>query len=86
MTVEDQKRMEEEVKASEAKVDGTVSDGTSDRADMSSVAPDGGGRRVHHPFQKKTRQVIAGNENSRRLRYEEHYPWVMEVCSCLTYV
>jgi transcription initiation factor TFIIF subunit alpha len=48
------------------------------KADMSLVAPDGGARRPNRPFQKKTRQVMAGDEATRRLRYEEYYPWVME--------
>jgi transcription initiation factor TFIIF subunit alpha len=47
-------------------------------ADMSVVAPDGGARRTAQPFQKKIRQVQSGNEASRKLRYEEYYPWVME--------
>jgi transcription initiation factor TFIIF subunit alpha len=47
-------------------------------ADMSVVAPDGGARKQARPFQKKTRQVISGNQTSRKLRYEEYYPWIME--------
>lgn len=47
--------------------------------DMSLVAPDGGARRNKaNLFQKKTKQVILGDPNARRLRYEEFYPWVME--------
>ncbi|ODQ66589.1 Rap30/74 interaction domain-containing protein [Nadsonia fulvescens var. elongata DSM 6958] len=47
--------------------------------DMSIVAPDGGARKPKkNPFQKKTRQVILGDENARKLRYEEYYPWVLE--------
>ncbi|ANB12442.1 transcription factor IIF subunit TFG1 [Sugiyamaella lignohabitans] len=48
------------------------------KADMSVVAPDGGARRSARPFEKKTRQVILGDEQSRKLRYEEYYPWIME--------
>lgn len=48
------------------------------QADMSLVAPEGGARRQRMPFQRKTRQVQAGDEASRKLRYEEYYPWIME--------
>ncbi|KAK9486380.1 hypothetical protein V1527DRAFT_422919 [Lipomyces starkeyi] len=43
-----------------------------------SVAPDGQRRNRKHAFQKKTRQVYAGDENERKLRYEEYYPWLIE--------
>lgn len=47
--------------------------------DLSLIAPDGGARRAKlNPFQKKTRQVVLGDESARKLRYEEHYPWIME--------
>uniref|UniRef100_A0A060TEF7 Transcription initiation factor IIF subunit alpha n=1 Tax=Blastobotrys adeninivorans TaxID=409370 RepID=A0A060TEF7_BLAAD len=46
--------------------------------DMSVVAPDGGARRQGKAFQKKTRQVSGIDEATRRLRYEEYYPWIME--------
>lgn len=50
-----------------------------EQVDISLIAPDGGARRSKvNPFQKKTRQVVLGDENARKLRYEEHYPWVME--------
>lgn len=50
-----------------------------EQVDLSLIAPDGGARRAKiNPFQKKTRQVILGDEGARKLRYEEHYPWVME--------
>lgn len=50
-----------------------------EQVDLSLIAPDGGARRAKvNPFQKKTRQVILGDENARKLRYEEHYPWVIE--------
>ncbi|KAK9320064.1 hypothetical protein V1517DRAFT_310164 [Lipomyces orientalis] len=43
-----------------------------------SVAPDGQRRSKKHGFQKKTRQVYAGDVNERKLRYEEYYPWLVE--------
>lgn len=47
--------------------------------DLSLIAPDGGARRSKaNPFQKKTRQVIVGDPNAKKLRYEEYYPWVLE--------
>lgn len=50
-----------------------------EQVDLSLIAPDGGARRAKiNPFQKKTRQVILGDVTARKLRYEEHYPWVME--------
>lgn len=42
------------------------------------IAPDGGARRKQNPFKKKTRQIRAVDENAKKLRYEEYYPWVME--------
>lgn len=50
-----------------------------EEADMSLIAPDGGARRgKSHLFQKKTRQVLLGDPDARKLRYEEYYPWVIE--------
>lgn len=50
-----------------------------EEADMSRIAPDGGARRAKsHLFQKKTRQVVLGDPEARKIRYEEYYPWVME--------
>ncbi|KAH3662183.1 hypothetical protein OGAPHI_005431 [Ogataea philodendri] len=47
--------------------------------DMSIVAPDGGARKSRRPFfKRKTRQVKVFDDNKRKLRYEEYYPWVME--------
>ncbi|KAJ8098792.1 hypothetical protein POJ06DRAFT_142305 [Lipomyces tetrasporus] len=43
-----------------------------------SVAPDGQRRSKKHGFQKKTRQVYAGDVNQKKLRYEEYYPWLVE--------
>ncbi|KAK9464689.1 hypothetical protein V1512DRAFT_249832 [Lipomyces arxii] len=43
------------------------------------IAPDGNGRRNRkNMFQKKTRQVFTGHEEERQLRYEEHFPWIVE--------
>ncbi|KAM9904874.1 hypothetical protein OXX69_007410, partial [Metschnikowia pulcherrima] len=48
-------------------------------ADMSQVAPDGGARRHRRNlFKRKTKQVHMMDENKRKLRYEEYYPWVIE--------
>ncbi|GEQ66863.1 hypothetical protein JCM33374_g526 [Metschnikowia sp. JCM 33374] len=48
-------------------------------ADMSQVAPDGGARRHRkNLFKRKTKQVHMMDENKRKLRYEEYYPWVIE--------
>ncbi|CAN3372935.1 hypothetical protein DIURU_002826 [Diutina rugosa] len=47
--------------------------------DVSQVAPDGGGRRKQRNFfKRKTRQVTVMDEEKRKLRYEEFYPWVIE--------
>ncbi|KAI3402725.2 TFG1 [Candida oxycetoniae] len=49
------------------------------QADMSQVAPDGGARKSKkNLFKRKTRQVNLMDEGKRKLRYEEHYPWVIE--------
>lgn len=43
------------------------------------IAPDGGARKNLNPMKpKKTRQLRALDENAKKLRYEEYYPWVME--------
>ncbi|ODV95807.1 hypothetical protein PACTADRAFT_49254 [Pachysolen tannophilus NRRL Y-2460] len=47
--------------------------------DMSIVAPDGGARKPKkNLFKKKTRQINIMDEQKRKLRYEEYYPWVIE--------
>lgn len=47
--------------------------------DMSQVAPDGGARKAKkNMFKRKTRQINSMNDTKRKLRYEEHYPWVVE--------
>lgn len=47
--------------------------------DMSQVAPDGGARRHRRNlFKRKTKQVHMMDQNKRKLRYEEYYPWVIE--------
>ncbi|CCG23663.1 Tfg1 protein [Candida orthopsilosis Co 90-125] len=48
-------------------------------ADMSQVAPDGGARKNKKKlFKRKTKQINLMDEAKRKLRYEEHYPWVIE--------
>ncbi|CDR40718.1 CYFA0S05e03664g1_1 [Cyberlindnera fabianii] len=42
------------------------------------IAPDGGARRKVNPQKRKTRKLHAMDENAKKLRYEEYYPWVME--------
>lgn len=62
-----------------SKDDGANQKKAAPEADMSLIAPDGGARRNKaNLFQKKTKQVIMGDPNARRIRYEEFYPWVME--------
>lgn len=47
--------------------------------DLSQVAPDGGARKNRkNVFKRKTRQINLMDEAKRKLRYEEHYPWVIE--------
>lgn len=47
--------------------------------DLTQVAPDGGARKARRSlFKRKTRQVSSMDEKKRKLRYEEHYPWVIE--------
>lgn len=49
------------------------------QADMSQVAPDGGARKQKkNLFKRKTRQINLMDDAKRKLRYEEHYPWVIE--------
>ncbi|CAH2355707.1 transcription initiation factor IIF subunit alpha [[Candida] railenensis] len=48
-------------------------------ADMSQVAPDGGARKARkNVFKRKTRQINLMDDEKRKLRYEEYYPWVLE--------
>lgn len=74
----EQRKKEQEDSAAAAANEKTNEIAKKPAADMSVVAPDGGARRTNQPFQKKLRQVQSGNEASRKLRYEEYYPWVME--------
>lgn len=47
--------------------------------DLSQVAPDGGARKQkRNLFKRKTRQINLMDDNKRKLRYEEYYPWVIE--------
>ncbi|KAG2734981.1 hypothetical protein G9P44_001195 [Scheffersomyces stipitis] len=47
--------------------------------DMSQVAPDGGARKAKkNLFKRKTRQINLMDDEKRKLRYEEYYPWVVE--------
>ena len=49
------------------------------QADLSQVAPDGGARKNKKKlFKRKTKQINLMDEAKRKLRYEEHYPWVIE--------
>lgn len=45
---------------------------------LADVAPDGGGRFRRGNIKRKTRQLKLLDENAKRLRFEEFYPWVME--------
>lgn len=50
-----------------------------EQADLSKIAPDGGARHAKkNQFNKKAKQVIHRDEEAKKLRYEEYYPWVME--------
>ncbi|CCC67243.1 hypothetical protein NCAS_0A06850 [Naumovozyma castellii] len=42
------------------------------------VSPDGGGRAKRGNSRRKTRQLKVLDENAKKLRFEEFYPWVME--------
>lgn len=42
------------------------------------IAPDGGGRARRNNMRRKTRQLKVLDENAKKLRFEEFYPWVME--------
>lgn len=53
--------------------------GQKNEIDLSQVAPDGGARKGRRSlFKRKTRQINMMDEEKRRLRYEEYYPWVIE--------
>lgn len=45
---------------------------------LADVAPDGGGRAKRGNMRRKTRQLRVLDENAKKLRFEEFYPWVME--------
>lgn len=51
-------------------------EGTTDP--LADVAPDGGGRARRVNSKRKTRQLKVLDENAKKLRFEEFYPWVME--------
>ncbi|CCD24505.1 transcription factor IIF subunit TFG1 NDAI_0D01910 [Naumovozyma dairenensis CBS 421] len=54
----------------------TFEPGTTDP--LADVAPDGGGRSKRGNSRRKTRQLKVLDENAKKLRFEEFYPWVME--------
>lgn len=74
----EQEEKEKNEKAAAAAAAAAKADDGKPKADMSLVAPDGNARRPQKPFQKKTRQVMTGDSATKKLRYEEYYPWVME--------
>ncbi|CCE65843.1 hypothetical protein TPHA_0N00620 [Tetrapisispora phaffii CBS 4417] len=45
---------------------------------LADIAPDGGGRAKRGNLRRKTRQIKVLDENAKKLRFEEFYPWVME--------
>ena len=73
--IDRRKREEEDKKLEENGNDDTNVNGM----DMSQVAPDGGARKHKKSlFKRKTRQLNLMDEEKRKLRYEEFYPWVIE--------
>jgi transcription initiation factor TFIIF subunit alpha len=73
--IDRRKREEEDKKSEENGQDDTNANGM----DMSQVAPDGGARKHKKSlFKRKTRQLNLMDEDKRKLRYEEFYPWVIE--------
>lgn len=56
--------------------DAGFEEGTTDP--FADVAPDGGGRARRVNSKRKTRQLKVLDENAKKLRFEEFYPWVME--------
>lgn len=69
-------KAKEEIKSKIAPEEGKLMRG---QADLSQVAPDGGARKnKKNLFKRKTKQINLMDEAKRKLRYEEHYPWVIE--------
>ncbi|AOW07095.1 hypothetical protein B0I72DRAFT_136575 [Yarrowia lipolytica] len=73
----------QEEQAAESNADSGAEEGTEpvkrEQADLSKIAPDGGARHAKkNQFNKKAKQVIHRDEDAKKLRYEEYYPWVME--------
>lgn len=60
----------------EVDVEKIAQDGSMDP--LAEVAPDGGGRSKRGVSRRKTRQLKVLDENAKKLRFEEFYPWVME--------
>lgn len=74
--VPDEDDEEEENTEGKIKTEGGSDD---DKMDLSQVAPEGGARNFRkNMFKRKTRRVNLMNDDQRKLRYEEFYPWVME--------
>ncbi|KAL6451954.1 TFG1 Transcription initiation factor IIF subunit alpha [Candida maltosa Xu316] len=72
---EERRKKKEEIASKIAPEKPTNKNGT----DLSQVAPDGGARKNRkNLFKRKTRQINLMDEGKRKLRYEEHYPWVIE--------
>lgn len=45
---------------------------------LSKIGPDANGRKSKQQMKKKTRKLNSIDEEVKKLRYEEYYPWVME--------
>mmetsp|Transcript_6857 Transcript_6857/g.6789 ORF Transcript_6857/g.6789 Transcript_6857/m.6789 type:complete len:603 (+) Transcript_6857:2243-4051(+) len=80
--IEKEKQKQESIEAAEKEAIANGEDPKNinkDEVDMSQVAPDGGARKLKKSlFKRKTRQINLMDDQKRKLRYEEYYPWVIE--------
>ncbi|CEP62756.1 transcription factor IIF subunit TFG1 LALA0_S06e03070g [Lachancea lanzarotensis] len=78
--LEDAGVADDPTKVGRVKYDGketpVMADGKEDP--FADVAPDGGGRFKRGNVKRKTRSLKLLDENAKRLRFEEFYPWVLE--------
>ncbi|KAI5965767.1 TFG1 [Candida pseudojiufengensis] len=79
---EEEARKKEEIereKAQQDQEDQSKPKAQTPDAEQSKIAPDGGARRGKKSlFKRKTKQINLMDDAKRKLRYEEHFPWILE--------
>ncbi|KAI5955091.1 TFG1 [Candida jiufengensis] len=76
---EARKREQEEAQQDQPQEEQSKPKLSSSDSELNKVAPDGGARKNKKSlFKRKTKQINLMDEAKRKLRYEEHFPWILE--------